>query len=104
MASSFNAKAVHRDGKAELKIGIDDNAKIIDGMGNEILFKNVDGTPATISAENIPFIPKDVDENNKLITENDLKKMMKNINDAISNMQDAMDALYQLAEIVGPNE
>lgn len=101
MASSFNAKAVHRDGKAELKIGIDSNSKTINGVGDEVLIKNEDGTPAKISIYNVPYIPESASEDNKLVTQDDLKKMMKNINDAITNMQDAMDSLMQLAEIVG---
>ena len=94
MASKFNIKTVHCDGKSELKIGIDENAKIIDGIGNEFLIKNEDGTPAKISTENIPFMPEDVSEDNKLVSQKDLKKMMENI-------QDIIDAADNLAKIVG---
>jgi len=49
MASVYNLKGVHKDGKAELKIGLDENSKIIDGVGKEIIFKNDDDSPAIIS-------------------------------------------------------
>ena len=45
MASSFNVKSVHRDGKSELRIGLDENAKIIKGNEDEVYFTNTDGTP-----------------------------------------------------------
>lgn len=101
MASNFNIKSVHRDGKTELKIGVDENSKIINGIGNKIIINNTDGTPAIISNYNIPCIPNDASEDNKLVTQDDLKKMMKNINDAINSMQDAMDSIQTLAHIVG---
>lgn len=104
MASNFNIKSVHKDGKSELKIGVDSNAKIISGIDNQVIFQNTDGTPALISSYNIPCIPIDADENNKLVTQEDLKKMMKNINEAMSSMQDAMDSLIELAQIVGISE
>ena len=85
MASTFNTKAVHKDGKAELKIGIDDNAKIIDGVGDEFIIKNSDGTNAKIAKENIPYIPDNASDKNKLVTQDDLKSMMKNIKDIISS-------------------
>lgn len=101
MASSFNVKAVHRDGKAELKVGLDNNSKIFNGNGNEILISNEDGSPATISVYNIPYIPETASEDNKLVTQDDLKKMMKNINEAMNNMQEAMGSLMELAYIIG---
>lgn len=94
MASNFNIKSVHRDGKSELKIGVDENAKIIDGIGKEILIKNEDGSPAKIAAENIPYMPEDVSEENRLVSQKDLKEMMQNI-------QDIIDATNNLAKIVG---
>lgn len=104
MASSFNVKAVHRDGKAELKVGLDNNSKIFNGNGNEILISNEDGSPATISVYNIPYMPENVSEENKLVTQDDLKKMMKTINEAMTSMQDAMGSLMELAAIVGIQE
>ena len=101
MASNFNIKSVHRDGKTELKIGVDETAKIISANHDEVLFSNSDGTSAIISLYNIPCIPMDAGEDNKLVTQNDLKKMMKNINDAMNNMQEAMDSMMELAQIVG---
>lgn len=95
MASSFNAKAIHRDGKAEIKIGLnDDNVKIIEGIGTEFLIKNNDGTSAHIAKENIIGMPENVSEKNKLVTQKDLSDMMKNI-------QDIFEATTNLAKIVG---
>ena len=68
MASTFNAKKVHKDGKAELTIGLDENAKIIDGEGSTLKIRNIDGTDAKIAKENIPGMPDNVSETNKLIT------------------------------------
>lgn len=99
MASSFNAKAIHRDGKAEVKIGLNDNnVKIIEGIGDEFLIKNIDGSSAKIAKENIIGMPESVSEKNKLVTQKDLQDMMKNI-------QDIIDATANLAKIVeGINE
>lgn len=94
MASTFNAKCVHKDGKAELKIGIDKNAKIIDGDGQTVTFKNIDGSDAKIDKKNIIGMPDNVSETNKLITQDDLKSMMKEINDI-------MESAKALARIVG---
>ena len=94
MASNFNMKAAHRDGKTEFTIGIDENAKIIDGIGEEILISNKDGSPAKIAKENIPYMPENVSETNRLVTQQDLKDMMENI----SNI---MNAAEKLAIIVG---
>ena len=94
MASNFNIKSVDREGKSELKIGVDENAKIIDGIGNEIIIKNEDGSPSKIASENIPYMPDDVSEENRLVSQKDLKEMMKNIEDII-------DATNNLAKIVG---
>lgn len=104
MASSFNVKSVHRDGRAELKIGVDENAKIIEGQGDEVIFRKQDGSPAMISVYNIPYIPENANENNKLVTQDDLKKMMKSINEAMDSMQDAMASLVELSKIVGLSE
>lgn len=101
MASNFNIKSVHKDGKSELKIGMDENAKIIKGNEEIVFFENTDGSPAIISSFNIPCIPIDASEDNKLVTQEDLKKMMKNVNDAISSMQEAMGSMKELAQILG---
>lgn len=101
MASIYNMKGAHKDGKAEFKIGIDENSKIIDGIGNEIKITNQDGSPAKISKENIPFLPDDVSESNKLVTEKDLKDMMTKINNALKSQAESMTALLELARIVG---
>ena len=101
MASVFNLKGVHKDGKAELKIGLDKNAKIIDGEGNEIVFRNDDGTPAKISKENLPFIPDNLSEKNCLVTQEDLKQIIKYVNDALKSVSDAEIALNELSKIVG---
>jgi len=104
MASSFNIKSVHREGKAELKIGIDENAKIIDGIGKEVIIKNEDGTPAILSNLNINCIPENANENNKLVTEEDLRKMVDQIQKAIQSTNDTLEALNQLASIVGTDD
>ena len=94
MASKFNIKTVHKDGKAELTIGLDENAKTIDGIGNEVLITNEDGTAAKIAKSNIIGMPDNVSEENKLVTQKDLRDMMKNI-------QEIIDAANELAKIVG---
>lgn len=94
MASSYNLKSVHRDGKSELKIGIDKTAKIIEGTEKELHIKNADGTNAVISRENIPCIPSNASEKNKLVTQEDLKAMLENITDII-------ESANALAKIVG---
>ena len=94
MASKFNVKTVHKDGKAELTIGVDENAKTIDGIGNKIIIKNEDGSAAKIAKENIIGMPENVSDENKLVTQKDLNDMMKNI-------QDIMNAANELAKIVG---
>ena len=94
MASKFNIKTVHKDGKSELTIGIDENAKTIDGIGNEVFISNEDGSPAKISKENIVGMPENVSDDNKLVTQKDLRDMMKNI-------QDIIDSANELARIVG---
>lgn len=94
MASSFNAKCVHKDGKTELKIGIDESAKIVNADGEVIQFKNSDGTDAKIDKKNIVGMPENVSDENKLITQADLRKMIKEITDII-------DSAKTLASIVG---
>lgn len=94
MASSFNAKCVHKDGKTELKIGIDESAKIVNADGEVIQFKNSDGTDAKIDKKNIVGMPENVSDENKLITQADLRKMIKEITDII-------DSAKTLANIVG---
>lgn len=94
MASSFNAKCVHKDGKTELKIGVDENAKIIDADGKTIQFKNTDGSNAKIDKNNIVGMPDNVSETNKLITHDDLKNVMKEVIDII-------DSAKTLAKILG---
>lgn len=94
MASTLNAKTIHRDGKAEIKLGLDNNAKILEGEGNELVIKNTDGTDAKIAKENIIGMPFNVSEENKLVTQSDLKAMMANIKDII-------DSANELAKIVG---
>ena len=94
MASKFNIKSVHKDGKSELTIGVDENAKTIDGVGNEIKITNADGSDAKIAKENIPGMPSNVSDKNKLVTQEDLKKMMDSI-------PDIMAAANELAQIVG---
>lgn len=94
MASSFNVKSVHKDRKSELTIGLDENSKTIEGIGKEILIKNKDGTDAIIAKENIPGMPDNASEKNKLVTQEDLKKMM-------SNIQGIIDSANELAKIVG---
>lgn len=101
MASVFNLKGVHRDGKSELKIGVDENAKIIDGIGDEIIFKNDDGTPARISLENFPFLPNNVNEKNKLVSQEDLQKIVNQIQTAIQSTNETMQSLLDLSKIVG---
>lgn len=101
LASSFNVKSVHRDGKAELKIGIDSNTKILDGIGDYLLVKNEDGTPAKISNVNIIGMPENVSESNKLVTQADLKEMMKKVNSALESTNETISALKELASIVG---
>lgn len=94
MASSFNIKCVHRDGKTELKIGMDESAKIIDADKEIIQFKNADGTDAKIDKKNIIGMPDDVSEDNKLITQKDLKNMAK-------NLMDIMESTKELAAVLG---
>lgn len=94
MASSFNAKCVHKDGRTELKIGVDENAKIIDANGKVIQFKNTDGTKAKIDKNNIIGMPENVSDTNKLITQEDLKNMIKEV-------VDIMDSAKALAKILG---
>lgn len=94
MASKFNARQISWDGKAKVILGEDENSKVIEGNGEEFIIKNLDGTDAKIAKENIPYLPKDVSETNKLVTQNDLKEMMKNINDII-------ESANNLAKIVG---
>lgn len=101
MASNFNIKSVHRDGKSELKIGVDENAKIIDGIGKEILIKNEDGSPAKIAVENIPYMPENISENNKLVTQSDLEKMKTEILKAYKAQAESLEALMNLEKIVG---
>lgn len=94
MASTFNAKKVHKDGKSELTIGVDENAKTLDGIGNTLSIKNADGTNAKIAKENIPFLPDNVSETNKLVTQEDLKEMM-------TELTNIMESTIKLAKIVG---
>lgn len=101
MASIFNLKGVHKDGKAELKIGIDENSKTIDGIGNQVIFKNEDGSSAIISAENIPYMPENASEDNKLVTQKDLQDMSKKIIEAMKAQAESLNALAELAKIVG---
>jgi len=96
MASNFNMKCAHKDGKSQLTIGVDENSKTIEGINDELIIKNKDGSAAKISKENIPGMPDDVSEENKLITQKDLQEMFKNISDI-------MDSAGKLAEIVGLN-
>lgn len=101
MASTWNVKTLHKDGKAEVKIGIDENAKIIEGEGKEVVIKNTDGTSAKISKENIPGMPDDVSDENKLVTEADLIKMKQEILKGIKSQADSLQSLLELAKIVG---
>lgn len=101
MASSFNVKSVHRDGRAELKVGLDDNSKIFSGQGDEVIIRNNDGSPAVISVYNIPYMPENVNENNKLVTQDDLRAMMEKVKEAMDSMEDAMSSLMELSQIVG---
>ena len=94
MASTLNAKTIHRDGKAEVKLGLDENAKILEGEGDELIIKNIDGSDAKIAKENIIGMPTNVSDDNKLVTQADLKAMMANIKDII-------DSANELAKIVG---
>lgn len=95
MASSINAKVIHRDGKANIKLGLDEtNSKILKGDGDFLKIENSDGSSAKISAENIPFIPDDLSDENRLVSQKELREMMKNI-------KDIMDAASELAKIVG---
>ena len=98
MASTFSVKKVHRDGKTELTIGIDENAKTIDGIGKEIIIRNVDGSPAKIANENIVGMPENVSETNKLVTQEDVNKMMAKINNAIRYQDESMQELLELAK------
>lgn len=97
MASTFNTKCVHKDGKSELKIGIDENSKIIDGNGKIVKITNNDGTDAKIAKENIIGMPENVSETNKLVTQEDLKQMMKNVSEI-------MESAKELAKILGMEE
>lgn len=97
MASTFNAKTVHKDGKAELKIGIDKNAKILEGNENILVIKNSDGSRAELSTQNIPCIPEDATKDNPLVTQKDLDEMKKYIGEIIS-------AANSLARIVGSSD
>ena len=54
MASTLNAKTVHKDGKTELKIGLDKDSKILEGHEGTLTIKNADGSDAKIARENIP--------------------------------------------------
>lgn len=101
MASTFNAKIIHKDGKAEIKLGIDENAKIIEGSKNKIIFKNQDGTDAKIAKENIPFIPESASEENRLVTMEDLNLMKREITKAYKSQLESLQALTELAKIVG---
>lgn len=94
MASTLNAKTIHRDGKAEIKLGLDNNAKILEGKGNELIIENTDGTPAKIAPENIVGMPEGVSDTNKLVTQADLKRMYDLINDI-------KDSAEELGRIVG---
>lgn len=94
MASSINAKSIHRDGKSRIMIGVDENSKTLEGDGKILKITNKDGSAAKISNENIIGMPDDVSEKNRLVTQEDLKKMMKNIEDII-------ESANQLAKIVG---
>lgn len=94
MASSINAKSIHRDGKSKVMIGLDENSKILEGSGKTLKITNNDGSAAKISNENIIGMPDNVSDRNKLVTQEDLKKMMKNIEDII-------ESANQLAKIVG---
>lgn len=97
MASTFNTKCVHKDGKSELKIGIDENSKIIDAMGKIVKITNNDGSDAKIAKENIIGMPENVSETNKLVTQEDLKQMMKNVTEI-------MESAKELAKILGMEE
>jgi len=77
MASNFNVKKISWDGKAKVILGDDDNSKIIEGSGEEFIIKNADGSDAKIAKENIPFMPEDASEENKLLTENDKTKLRR---------------------------
>lgn len=94
MASSINAKIIHRDGKSQVKLGLDENSKVLEGNGNILQIKNVDGSNAKIAKENIPGMPDNVSEKNKLVTQDDLRAMMKNISEIIENAN-------ELAAIIG---
>ena len=105
MASTLNVKTIHRDGKAEIKLGLDNNSKIFEGEGNELLVKNIDGTPAKIDKKNIIGRPDTVSEKNKLVTQDDLNKMAIEIHKALSAQAESMQSILQLAKIVcGQNE
>ena len=45
MASSINAKSIHRDGKS-IMIGVDENSKILEGDGKILKITNKDGSAA----------------------------------------------------------
>lgn len=94
MASTLNAKTIHRDGKAEVKLGLDENAKILEGEGKAFIIKNADGSDAKIAKENIIGMPDNASDENKLVTQSDLRAMMTNIKDII-------DSANELAKIVG---
>lgn len=101
MASTLNAKTIHRDGKAELKLGLDNNSKILEGEGTEFIIKNADGTNAKIAKENIVGMPDNVSEKNKLVTQNDLNKMANEIHKALAAQAESMQSIIHLAKIVG---
>lgn len=94
MASTLNAKTIHRDGKAEVRLGLDENAKILEGEGSELIIKNIDGSDAKIAKENIIGMPENASDENKLVTQADLRAMM-------SNIKDIIDSANELAKIVG---
>ena len=97
MASTFNAKKVHKDGKSELTIGIDENAKTIDGIGDTLKITNADGTATKIAKENIVGMPENVSETNKLVTQEDLNKIIKGVTEI-------MESAKELAKILGLDE
>jgi hypothetical protein len=93
MASTFNAKTIHKDGKTELRIGLDDNSKILEGNKDELIIKNPDGSDAKIAKENIVGMPNDVSEENKLVTQKDLEAMLDEIKNITTSAQNLSNIL-----------
>jgi len=49
----------------------------------------------------MPYIPEDANEKNKLVTQKDLQDMSRKLYEAMRAQNESMEALIELAKIVG---